>query len=221
MCCRTDSFCCTHNIKKGIIIAGVIDILLLIVLITVNILLIRNWLSIWFVAVIIADVLLIIGSKKSISGLLMAWMVVGMINIVLLFIGWIGWTAYGIIAVFVSAVCNTDFQQISFDIQNFNDPNQNFDISSINSQFDSQTLNDPNQNFGLFPTNSQSNDQSNPTLDCQGADKYLVGTFVCNAIFVFGLPIYYIYLWVVVKSHRENLMEPKSNNIYPMHQPRV
>ena len=214
MCCRTNSFCCTHNMQKGIIIAGVIDILLLIALIVVNIVLMKNYLSLWFVVVIIADLLLIIGSKKSMGGLLMTWMIVGMINIVFLFIGWIGMPVYGFLAVFVSKACKIDFQQINFDIQNFNDPNQNFDISSINSQ-------DPNQNFGVFSSNSQTNTQSNPNLDCQGVDKYLIGTFVFTAIFVFGLPIYYIYLWVVVKSHRENIMEPKSNNIYPMHQPRV
>ena len=67
MCCRTNSFCCTHNMQKGIIIAGVIDILLLIALIVVNIVLQKNcttftYLPLWFVLVVIADVLLIIGN---------------------------------------------------------------------------------------------------------------------------------------------------------------
>jgi len=131
MCCRTNSFCCAHNMQKGIIIAGVIDILLLIALTVFNIVLQNNYFSLWFVVVVIADVLLIIGSMKSVSGLLMAWMVVGMINIVLLFIGWIGMAVYGIMTVFVSTVCNTDFTQIQ---QSFNDQNLNFDISSINNQ---------------------------------------------------------------------------------------
>ena len=195
MCCRTNSFCCTRDMQKGIIIAGVIDILLLIALIVVNIVLQKNYLSLWFVVVVIADVLLIIGSKKSIDGLLMIWMVVGMINIVLLFISWIGMGAYGKMTVFVSTVCNTDFQQFNLDTQTFNDPNQNFDLLS---------------------TNNQINTQSNPSLDCQGAEKYLIVTYVCNAIFVFGLPIYYIYLWVVVKSHRENLMDSSTKTMLPM-----
>ena len=42
--------------------------------------------------------------------------------------------------------------------------------------------------------------------------------FWVNFIFIIGLPIYYIYLWVVVKSHRENLVASASG-IQPMNNP--
>ena len=188
--------------QAGIITAGMVDILLLITLITVNIVLMSNYFSVWFVIAIIADVLLIIGCKKRIRALLMAWMFIGMINIAILFMCWIVIAVYGIKTVYVIFVC-LDF------------------ISLINAQF----LKAPYNYLDFFSIsrqiNSLANLGQNIEIDCLGAEKHLIETFVFNAIFVFGLPIYYIYLWIVVKSHRENLMELKSNIIYPMHQARV
>ena len=154
------------DMKKGITIAGAIDVILLIVLIAVNIALQNNYFSLWFVVVIIADLFLIIGSKKSNAGFLMVWMIIGIINIVLLFIAWIGYAAYGVLTVFVATVCNS----------------QDLDV------------------------------------DCQGADNYIYAIFAINAIFIYGLPIYYLYLWVVVKSHRESLMDVSTKTMQPMHQ---
>ena len=74
-----------------------------------------GYFSLWFVAVIIADLLLIIGTKKSITGLLLVWMIAAMVNIVLLFIAWIGYAAYGVLAVFVATVCNS--QDLDVDCQ--------------------------------------------------------------------------------------------------------
>ena len=163
MCCRTNSFCCCgKDTRKGIIIAGIIDVILLIALTSVNIAIQGNYISLWFAVVIIGDVLLIIGGMKNISGLLMVWMIVGMINIVLLFIAWIALPVWGYITVFATTVCN---QQ---------------------------------------------------DVDCQGTENYLIGSFVLNAIFIFGLPIYYLYLWVAVKSHRENLVQADGNAVQPM-----
>ena len=177
MCCKTDSFCCTDDMKKGIIYAGFIDVILLITLVVVNIVLQQNYFSLWFVVVIIADLLLIIGSYKSATGLLMVWMVIGMINIVLLFLGWIGYALYGLLVVFVATVCNPDFHQ------NFNH------------------LEDHHHNLDV---------------DCKGTDTKLIANFATNAIFIYGLPIYYVYLWVVVKSHREELMVSNKSNVHPM-----
>ena len=188
--------------QGGIITAGTVDILLLITLITVNIVLMSNYFSVWFVIAIIADVLLIIGCKKRIISLLMAWMFIGMINVALLFMCWIVIAVYGIKTVYVIFVCLDFISSINSQILNI--PYYHLDYFSISSQIDSLTT------LG-----------QNIEIDCQGAEKHLIGTFVLNAIFVFGLPIYYIYLWIVVKSHRENLMELKSNIIYPMHQERV
>ena len=187
--------------QGGIITAGTVDILLLITLITVNIVLMSNYFSVWFVIAIIADVLLIIGCKKRIRSLLMAWMFIGMINVALLFMCWIVIAVYGIKTVYVIFVCLDFISSINSQILNI--PYYHLDYFSISSQIDSLTT------LG-----------QNIEIDCQGAEKHLIGTFVLNAIFVFGLPIYYIYLWIVVKSHRENLMELKSNIIYQMHQAR-
>ena len=165
MCCRTNSFCCCgKDMRKGIIIAGVIDVILLIALTSVNIAIQGNYFSLWFAVVFIGDVLLIIGAIKKMSGLLMVWMIVGMINIVLLFIAWIALPVWGYITVFATTVCN----------------------------------------------------QQDLDLDCQGTENYLIGSFVLNAIFIFGLPLYYIYLWVAVKSHRENLMQAEGNAVQPI-----
>ena len=168
MCCRTNSFCCCGNdMRKGIMIAGIVDLILLIALTAVNIALQGNYLSLWFVIVIIGDVLLIIGSKENMSGLLMVWMIIGMINIVFLFIAWIALPVWGFITVFVTAVCNDE-------------------------------------------------ELTGNGVDCEGTENYLLVGFILNAIFIFGLPIYYIYLWVAVKSHRENLMQGQRNMIQPM-----
>ena len=164
MCCRTNSFCCTHDLRKGIMIAGIVDIIILLILLALNIGLQGNYLSLWFVVVIIADILLVIGSNGNKSGLLMFWMIIGMINIVFLFIGWIGIPIYGFVTVFATAVCNT---------------------SEIN-------------------------------VNCGGAENYIIVGFVINLVFIVGLPIYYIYLWVVVRSHRENLTQIERNTIQPV-----
>ena len=116
MCCQTNSIqlCCSNDLHKGITIAGIIDVILLTALIAINMTL-KNYFgdaqeigyfSLWFVVVIIADLLLIIGTKKSITGLLLVWMIAAMVNIVLLFICWIPYLLYGFLIVFAGAVCS-------------------------------------------------------------------------------------------------------------------
>ena len=156
MCCQTNSkqFCGSNDLHKGITIAGIIDVILLAALIAINMTLKKNdlvyahyigYFSLWFVVVIIADLLLIIGTKKSITGLLVVWMVVAILNIVFLFICWIPYyyAIFGVLIVF--------------------------------------------SNF-----------------DC---------VLIVDAIFIFGLPIYYIYLWIAVKSHRSNLMDSREDTM--------
>ena len=150
MCCRTIFFCCTHDLRKRIIIAEIIDIILLRVLMALNIVLQGDYLLLLFLVVIIADILLVIGSYGNTSGLLMFWMIIGMINIVFLFIGWIGIPIYGFVAVFATALCKS---------------------SEVN-------------------------------VNCGSTENYTIVVFVINLIFIVGLPIYYIYLRVVVRSHR-------------------
>ena len=154
MCCRTNSYCCTHDMRKGIMIAGIIDLILLVIILIFNVAVTKNLLALWFVIVIVADVLLIIGSMNANSGLLMVWMIIEMINIVFLFIGWLAMPIYAFVVIFAASVCNST--ELNF--------------------------------------------------DCGGKETGVLAYFIMNMVFIIGLPIYYIYLWVVVKSHRENLV---------------
>ena len=108
MCCRTDSFCCTHNIQKGIIIAGVIDIIILLAALAAVGVIIgyyggllfviyvaeTNYIFVvivsigWFAILVTCDVLLICGVLGGNTGLIMAWIITGMINIVFMLVGW-------------------------------------------------------------------------------------------------------------------------------------
>jgi len=135
-------------------IAGIIDLILLLIIVIFNVAVTKNLLALWFVIVIVADVLLIIGSMNANSGLLMVWMIIEMINIVFLFIGWLAMPIYAFVVIFATSVCN------------------------------SNELN----------------------LNCGGIETGVLAYFIMNMVFIIGLPIYYIYLWVVVKSHRENLV---------------
>ena len=169
MCCQTGpiQICCSNDLRKGITIAGIIDVILLAALIAVNLALKHNlnanhdlgYFSLWFVVVIIADLLLIIGSRKSITGLLLVWMIAAMVNIVLLFICWIPIVCYGALVVFAGAICSLK------------------------------------------------------EVDCGKKANGLFAWFTINAIFIFGLPIYYIYLWMVVQSHRKNLMDSRADTM--------
>ena len=94
-CCSTNSFCCTHDLKKGIIIAGGVDIAVIGMLMIANIAVyhqISGPYSLWYLTeliVIIADVLLILGAMNNNPGLMLVWLIIAMINIVFLFMGWI------------------------------------------------------------------------------------------------------------------------------------
>ena len=94
----------------------------------------------------------------------MFWLIIEMINIVFLFIGWIGIPIYRFVTVFATDFCNT----------------------------------------------------SKIIFNCEGAEDFVVAEFVIDLMFIMGLPIYYIYLWVVVKSHRENLTQEERNTIQPL-----
>ena len=169
MCCQTNSiqFCCSNNLHKGITIAGIIDVILLTALIAINMALkdyfghahYIGYFSLWFVVVIIADLLLIIGTMKRITGLLLVWMIAAMVNIILLFICWIPYLLYGVLIVFAGAICSSE------------------------------------------------------NVDCGEKGRGIFAFFIIDAIFVFGLPIYYIYLWIVVKSHRSNLVDSREDTI--------
>ena len=176
MCCRTISFCCTNDMRKGIMIAGIIDVALLLAIIIINIVMQSNYVSLWFVVVIIADILLIIGAMNANTGLLMVWMIIGMINTVFLFIGWLALPIYGVFVIFVTAVCNGNDIQTS--------------LNSLSNLGNGNNANDVDLN-----------------VDCQGAEKGIIAWFTVNIIFIIAMPIYYIYLWVVVKSHREDLVQ--------------
>ena len=152
MCCRTDSFCCTRDTRMGIIIAGIVDVFLLSILIIANLMLIRNVFSLWWVVVIVADVLLICGALNRKPEFLMGWMIVSMINIVFLFIGWIAIPVMVFVTHVGMVICT---------------------------------------------------DNGLPCND--GVQTYLIMACISMGFFVV-LPIYYIYLWVVVKNYRDDLV---------------
>lgn len=159
MCCHTDQCCCgCTDMGTGIIIAAIIDIFLLLILAILNIVVMSNYGGVWFMVVIIADILLIAGTHSKTSGLLIFWLVIAMINIVFLFIGWIAFPIIFLVSAVVKAVENCDGKAICNE-------------------------NDVEKGFGGFE-----------------AVMYI------SLVFIFVLPCYYIYLWVVVKSHRENLV---------------
>ena len=219
MCCQTDSFCCSGDQRKGIMIAGIIDVALLLALLIMNIVMGSNYAALWFVLVIIADVLLVIGAMKANAGLMMFWVIIGMINIVFLFISWIALPVYAVIVIFVSSVCNGSLQNaINGGLNNLNNVH-NTNLNNLNNLHNTN-LNNLNNlyNTNLNNLNSWNNLNSNnlnnlnsvtivPDVDCQGAHDSMVTLFYINMAFVLVLPIYYIYLWVVVKSHRENLAQ--------------
>ena len=89
-------------------IAGIIDLILLVIILIFNVAVTKNLLALWFVIVIVADVLLIIGSMNANSGLLMVWMIIEMINIVFLFIGWLAMPIYAFVVIFATSVCNSN-----------------------------------------------------------------------------------------------------------------
>ena len=147
-------------------------------LIIVNIVVTYNYLSLWFLLVIIADILLIIGAMNSIMGLLMVWMIIGMINIVFLFIAWLALPIYGAIAIFATSLCSKRTWSSALEAAGY--------------------------------------EGEKVEADCGGVDTWILGSFIFNMIFIIGLPIYYVYLWIVVKSHRENLRQMETA-IQPIH----
>ena len=156
----------------GIIIAAIIDIFLLLILATLNIVFMSNYGVAWFMVVIIADILLIVGTHSKNSGLLIFWLIIAMINIVFLFIGWI---AFQIIFV-ASAVIKV--------VENCNNANGNSQNCNVNDADD-------------------------------GFKGFRVVMYM-SLVFIIILPCYYIYLWVVVKSHRENLVRGETG-VLPIH----
>ena len=164
MCCRTNGYCCSPDMRNGIILAAIIDAIICLAVIIFNAVLVGFFLSLWLVVVFIADILLMDGATNANPRLLMVWLVIGMVNIVLLFVSWIGWPVYAVFYIFVSSdVCT--------------------------------------QHANGF---------------CM-SDAERTAWFWGNLVYIIGSPIYYIYLWIVVKSHRENLVESETD-IQPMHE---
>ena len=86
--------CCTGE-RSGILIAGFVDIILVFLYCilraaTRNVCSILNWyLTVWCLGHLIGDIILIIGVSLRSSGLLIIWMVIGMVSIVCGSIAWI------------------------------------------------------------------------------------------------------------------------------------
>jgi hypothetical protein len=172
--------------KTGITIAGLIDILLLLALGTLNYVFVPfNYGAFWGVLLVIADIFLLCGATGNNPCLLVIWMVINMIYIVLLFIGWIIIPFFILFGSFCSHVNSDD------SLNNF--------ISYGSSSNEFQKENYANE-FGLGL------DYSNKgSIDWMCRDTTQISLIITGGI-VFIFPIYYLYLWIVVKSHRKNLV---------------
>ena len=113
-CCGPDDGCCTTNqcccgctdVRTGIMVAGAVDISLLLILCIINVAF-YNYGVAWWAVVILFDVFLIIGGLTQSAGWLLAWLIMSMINIVILFIGWVAWP---LVYVFVFLIKFTDYR---------------------------------------------------------------------------------------------------------------
>ena len=197
MCCHVNECCCgCTNMKTGITVAGLIDIFLLLALGTVNYILVPfNYGAFWGVLLVIADIFLLCGATGDNPCLLVIWMVINMIYIVLLFIGWIVIPLFIIFGRFCSHV-ESDDSLNTFYIDAYNTfHNQNHDTE-----------------FGLdldYYNKASSTWSTKDSIDWMCKDATQISLIITGVIVII-LPIYYLYLWIVVKSHRENLVRHQS-----------
>ena len=141
----------------GIMIAGGIDIGLTLILAVISGLGV-GLIAIWDAFVIIGDILLIVGVAIEIPGLLIAWLVIGMLNIVYLFSGWI-WMS--MLVAYFSTSC-AYYSQLEYD-----------------------------SSYGSYAR----------TYLCP-----VIGYASTSLVFMIGLSIFCLYLWIVVMSHYKILV---------------
>ena len=183
--------------KTGITIAGLIDIFFLLALGTLNYVLVPfNYGAFWGILLVIADIFLLCGATGNNPCLLVIWMVINMIYIVLLFIGWIVIPLFVLFGSFCSQLKSDD------SLNNFISYSNTYQKSNYGN-LQKQTK------FGLDLDLYTKGSSNKGSLDWMCRDTTQL-SLIITGVFVFILPIYYLYLWTVVKSHRENLVQQQS-----------
>ena len=120
----------------------------------------------WFGILTTADILLVIGAAGNNTGLIMVWLIVGMINIVFLFLGWTS-----VFLFFTYSSCSKCWSLL----------------------------------LTIFTGTYDSEDSDIENADENGVFQLAVIMWLSYALIII-IPIYYIYFWVTVKSHLENLI---------------
>ena len=168
--------------RSGIMVAGVIDMLILLAaasaiavvvgmyggllfvvyLAETNYIFLVITLVAWFAILVTADILLIVGSAGNNTGLIMVWLITGMINIVFLSVGWTS-----IFLFFAYSSCS--------------------------------------QCWSLLLRVFIGTSDTEVTADDDGFYQLAIIMWLSYTLIIV-IPIYYIYLWVIVKSHLEHLI---------------
>lgn len=192
MCCTTNKCCCgCVSLKTGIIIAGVIDIIILLAALAAVGVIIgyyggllfviyvaeTNYIFVvivsigWFAILVTCDVLLICGVLGGNTGLIMAWIITGMINIVFMLVGWTS-----IFLFFVYSSCSKCWTLL----------------------------------LSVFA--KPQDDDSEATRE-DGFYQLAIIMWLSYTLIIV-IPIYYIYFWVSVRSYLEKLVRP--NTVEPI-----
>ena len=185
MCCTTNKCCCgCVSLKTGIIIAGIIDIIILLAALAAvgiiigyyggllfviyvaetNYIFVVIVLTGWFAILVTCDVLLICGVLGSNTGLIMAWIITGMINIVFMLVGWTS-----IFLFFVYSSCSKCWTL----------------LLSVFAKGDVDGDSDATKEDGFYQ---------------------LAIIMWLSYTLIIVIPIYYIYFWVTVRSYLEKLV---------------
>ena len=187
MCCNTNKCCCgCFSVRIGIAVAGVIDTIILLAAVATisvvvglhggllfmiyvaetNYIFVVLIMTSWFAILLTSDILLVVGALSSNTGLMMVWLITGMINIVFLLVGWTS-----IFLFFAYSSCNECWDLL----------------------------------LSVFTGDSETD-----LADDEAGFYQLAIIMWMSYTLMIIIPIYYIYIWVMVKSHLENLVRTQT-----------
>lgn len=187
MCCNANKCCCgCISVRHGIAVAGVIDaiillasvatisvvigyyggLLFLIYVAETNYIFVVFILTAWFAVLLTSDILLVVGALGNNTGLMMVWLITGMINIVFLLVGWTS-----IFLFFAYSSCNECW----------------------------------NLMINVFTGDSK----TDLATDEEGFYQLAIIMWMSYTLMII-VPIYYIYIWVIVKGHLESLVRSQT-----------
>ena len=200
MCCNANRCCCgCIGMKTGITIAGIIDLLILlaaaaaiavvigyhggllfmIYIANSNYIFVMVVLIAWFGILVTSDILLIVGVGGNNTGLMMVWLITGMINIVFLL------TIWASVFLFFAYTSCSECWSLLLDIFLGNDT----------------TLAEGNNR------RNRDKDEFSQLREDENGFYQLAIILWLSYTLIIVVPIYYIYLWVIVKCHLENIIK--------------